>query len=136
MKKLLGLSALLVACVFTQHVATAQQTTEQQKLENSQQTAPDNTRVNKRDKACDSMTAEKSSHNKGDMQITREIRKSIMATKGLSVDAQNVKIITKDGAVTLRGPVDNDNEKATLDSLARNCAAATTFTNELEVKGH
>jgi hyperosmotically inducible periplasmic protein len=138
MKKLFGLSALLVACVCIQQGALAQQAneTEQQKLDKSQQTAPDNTSKNRRDKVCDNMTADKTSNAKGDVNITREIRKSIMASKGLSVDAQNVKIITKNGVVTLRGPVDNDNEKAVLDDLVKNCSQVQSYTNQLEVKGH
>jgi hyperosmotically inducible periplasmic protein len=135
MNKLFGLSALLVACVCVQHGALAQQT-EQEKLDKSQMTAPDNTSKNRRDKECDSMTAEKTSNAKGDVELTRELRKSIMATKGLSIDAQNVKIITKNGVVTLRGPVDNDNEKSLIDGLVKNCAAVQSYTNQLEVKGH
>lgn len=138
MKKLLGLSALLVACVCIQQGAFAQQAqeTQQEKLDKSQQTAPDNTSKNRRDKVCDNMTAERTSNCKGDVNITRELRKSIMATKGLSVNAQNVKIITKKGVVTLRGPVNNDNEKSVIDSLVKNCPAVQSYTDQLEVKGH
>jgi hyperosmotically inducible protein len=59
-----------------------------------------------------------------------------MATKGLSVDAQNVKIITKNGVVTLRGPVNDDSEKSLIDGLVKNCGAVQSYTDQLEVKGH
>jgi len=135
MKKLLGLGALLVACACIQQGTIAKET-EQEKLDKSQMTAPDNTAKNRRDKDSNTMTAEKQSNKKSDVEITREIRKSIMASKDLSVNAQNVKIITKNGVVTLRGPVDNDAEKATIESLAKNCAGVCSFTDKLEVKGH
>lgn len=135
MKKLFGLSALLVACVCIQQGAFAQ-ATEQEKLDKSQQTAPDNTSKNRRDKDDNTMTADKASNRKSDVEITREIRKSIMATKGLSVNAQNVKIITKNGVVTLRGPVNDDNEKSLIDGLVKNCGAVQSYTDQLEVKGH
>jgi hyperosmotically inducible protein len=135
MKKLFGLGALVVACVCIQQGAYAQQT-DQDKMDNSQHKAPDNTSKNMRDKNGTTMTADKAGNSKGDVDITREIRKSIMATKGLSVNAQNVKIITKKGVVTLRGPVNNDNEKSIIDGLVKNCAAVSSYTDKLEVKGH
>jgi len=125
MKKLFGPSALLVACACVQLGALAQGTS---------QNAPDNTAQNKSDKNSDRMTAEKTSNSKGDVNITRELRKSIMATKGLSVDAQNVKIITKNGVVTLRGPVETESEKATIDGLVKGCPSVQSCNDELRVK--
>ena len=52
------------------------------------------------------------------MAITRQIREQIMATQGLSVNAQNIKVITLDGRVTLRGTVNTPEEKRTLDNIA------------------
>jgi osmotically-inducible protein OsmY len=134
MKRLFGLGALVVACACVQLGVSAQQPTQEQ-YDKSQQKAPDNTAKNMRDKVGGHMTAGDASNNKADMETAREIRKSIMATKGLSMDAQNVKIITKNGVVILRGPVDNDNEKATIENIVKN-SGVQSFTNELEVKGH
>ena len=138
MKKQLGLSALLVACACIQQGALAQQPKEtaEEKLAKSQQTAPDNTSKNRRDQVCEKITAENASNSKGDVNIARQLRKAIMASKGLSVDAQNIKIITINGVVTLRGPVDNDNEKSTIDRLVKNCTAVQSYTDQLEVKRH
>ena len=80
------------------------------------------------------MTADKAGNSKTDVSIARDIRRSIMTTRGLSVDAQNVKIIVKDGVVTLRGPVKNDYEKSVIDGLVKNCAVQS-FTDQLEVMG-
>jgi hyperosmotically inducible periplasmic protein len=137
MKKLYELSTLLIACVCIQQSAGAQpaQETVQAKQGKSPQTAQDSTSKNRRDKICDNMTADNASNFKGDIDIARRIRKSIMATKGLSVNAQNVKIITKHGMVTLRGPVNNDNEKSLIDRLAKNCPSVRSCTNQLEVEG-
>ncbi|MBS1989726.1 MAG: BON domain-containing protein [Cyanobacteria bacterium SZAS LIN-3] len=135
MKKLLGLTALVVACACVQQATIAKES-EQEKLDKSQMTAPDNTSKNRRDKDLDTLTADKASNKTSDVEITRTLRKAIMDTKGLSMNAQNVKIITKNGAVTLRGPVENDSEKATIDSLVKGCNGVSNYTNQLEVKGH
>lgn len=108
---------------------------EQQKFEQSQEKAPDNTSKNKRDDKTGKPTAQNQSNRKKDVEITTELRKSIMETKGLSVNAQNVKIITRKGVVTLRGPVDNESEKNTIDDIVKNCGSVASFTNQLEVKG-
>jgi osmotically-inducible protein OsmY len=114
----------------------AQGASDSEKFAKSQETAPDNTSKNKRDKMENTMTADKAGNSKSDVELTRAIRKSIMDTKGLSVNAQNVKIVVKNGNVTLRGPVDNQSEKDTLDTLAKGCCSSATYLDKLEVKGH
>jgi len=135
MKKLLGLGALLVACACIQQGTIAKET-EQEKLDKSQMTAPDNTAKNRVDKDVNTMTADKASNKKSDVELAAELRKAVMNTKGLSSNAQNVKIIVKNGVVTLRGPVDNTEEKATIENLVKNCSCVQSFTDKLEVKGH
>ena len=68
-------------------------------------TAPDNSGVNVRDRANDAMTAGEQSGTKGDLDLTARIRQSIVKDDSLSMMAHNVKIISVNGAVTLRGPV-------------------------------
>jgi hyperosmotically inducible protein len=136
MKKLFGLGALLVACVCVNMADPAQaaKETDSEKFAKSQEQAPDNTAKNKRDKDNNTMTADKAGNSKSDVEIAREIRKGIMADKGLSVNAQNVKVIVKHGALTLRGPVDNQAEKDSILNIAKtSCAGA--LTDKLEVKG-
>src|SRR5262245_12481796 len=74
----------------------------------------DNTGVNVRDRDHDTKTSIDQNENKEDVRITAEIRKRIVDTK-MSVDAQNAKIITQDGHVTLRGPVKTDDERNRLE---------------------
>jgi hyperosmotically inducible periplasmic protein len=94
------------------------------------QTAPDNSNQNK-DHA---ETADNQSNAKSDRDTTAKIRKTIMADKTLSTYAHNVKIITIDGAVTLKGPVQSEDEKQKVASEAANVVSADKITNELTVK--
>jgi len=80
------------------------------------------------------ITTEKQSNEKCDVDVTTRLRKEVMAQKGFSTNAQNVKISTENGMLTLRGPVDNENEKKVIGSLARKCSGATKISNLLEVK--
>ena len=67
-------------------------------------TAPDNTRTNARDRAT-SITPLDQGNDPADLDTTQAIRKALMADSELSTNAKNVKIITNQGVVTLRGPV-------------------------------
>jgi hyperosmotically inducible periplasmic protein len=69
------------------------------------QTKPDNTAVNKRDQDPNEATADQQKMNPEDRNLAAKIRTSIMADKSLSTYAHNVKIISQDGIVTLKGPV-------------------------------
>lgn len=51
----------------------------------------------------------------------------------LSVNGKNVKIITRDGVVTLRGPVKTDKEKAEIASIAKSVDGVKSVDNQLEV---
>src|SRR5262245_37044925 len=46
-----------------------------------------------------------------DVELTRKIREKLVKDDGLSTDAQNVKIISDNGVVTLRGQVQSQKEK-------------------------
>ena len=95
------------------------------------QTAPDNSARNKNH----TTTADQQPENKSDLEITRDIREAIVADKSLSTYAHNVKIITQNGAVTLRGPVHSVEEKQTVASTAADVVGGPTkVTNQLTVK--
>ena len=79
-------------------------------------------------------TADKQSNAKSDRDITAKIRKEIMADKDLSTYAHNVKIVTTNGAVTLKGPVKSEDEKAKIAEIAANAVSADKVTNEITVK--
>src|SRR5689334_537159 len=74
-------------------------------------TAKDNTEINKRDRAKGAVTADQQKDNRSDVQITADIRKAVMDDKDLSTYAHNIKIVTRNGKVTLKGPVRSEEEK-------------------------
>jgi len=84
-------------------------------------TAPDNTKVKKRVQNANAKTADQQQTNAADQECTRAIRQAIIADKSLSTYAQNVKIITLDGMVTLKGPVKSDAEKKIVMAKAVEC---------------
>ena len=94
------------------------------------QTAPDNSNQNKNH----AETADNQANAKSDRLTTQKIRKAIMADKSLSTYAHNVKILTVDGAVTLKGPVQSEDEKQKVASEAASVVSADKITNELTVK--
>jgi osmotically-inducible protein OsmY len=73
-------------------------------------------------------------NDQADIDLTASIRRSIVADRDLSMNAKNVKIITRDGNVTLRGLVDNDAEKARIEERATRIAGVMNVTNELDVR--
>lgn len=93
----------------------------------------DNSRVNQRDRNEQTLTPMDQSNSKADLSITQAIRKSIMK-EHFSMDAKNIKIITSNGEVTLRGPVKNISEKERIDKIAKSVAGTKTLNNELEAK--
>ena len=78
------------------------------------QTQPDNTKVNQRDRNSAEPTADKQKMNATDQKVTANIRKAIIADKALSTNAHNIKVITQDGVVTLKGPVNSEDERKSL----------------------
>ena len=94
---------------------------------------PDNTGKNVRDRNEGAKTAGDQSENEADRKITQEIRKSIVDDDKLSTNAQNVKIITNDGQVTLRGPVKSEQEKKEIETKAKQIAGVKKVENQLEV---
>jgi osmotically-inducible protein OsmY len=94
------------------------------------QTAPDNSAQNKNQQG----TADNQSNATADRHTTAQVRKAIIADKSLSTYAHNVKIITVNGAVTLKGPVTSDDEKQKVAADAASVVSADKLTNELTVK--
>jgi osmotically-inducible protein OsmY len=94
------------------------------------QAAPDNSNQNKNH----ANTADNQTNAKSDRLTTQKIRKTVMADKTLSTYAHNVKIITTDGAVTLKGPVQSEDEKQKIASEAASIVSPDKITNELTVK--
>ena len=91
-----------------------------------------NTGINARDRDSTAKTPIDQNENKADIKITADIRKRVVDTK-MSVNAQNVKIITQDGKVTLRGPVQTEDEKQRIEKFAMDVAGANNVDSQLEV---
>ena len=127
-KVLLCALALLVLGSSTGTAQTADRTTE-----SPAQTAPDNTGRKVRDRSGDTLTPGDQSENKADLTLTQQIRRELMADKSLSTDAKNIKIITINGVVTLRGPVNSVKEKSTIEAKAQDIAGTTNVDSQLEV---
>lgn len=97
------------------------------------QTAPDNTKANKGDRAKAAATADQQKENATDREITQKIRQALLDDKSLSTYAHNVKVIAQDGQVTLKGPVRSENEKKTIEAKAIEVAGAGHVTNQISI---
>ena len=95
--------------------------------------APDNTKVNQRDANGSQPTADQQHNDRSDLEITQLIRKSIMADKSLSTYAHNVKVISENGKVTLKGPVRSSAEKASIEAKASEIAGEHNVKSQLAV---
>ena|SRR5579862_5072848 len=98
-----------------------------------QQPAPDNTKTNQSDASKDSTTAQQQKMNPADRNTTKQIRSAIMGDKTLSTYAHNIKIITQDGKVTLKGPVRSDDEKTNIEAKAGAVAGVDNVTSQLTI---
>jgi hyperosmotically inducible protein len=96
--------------------------------------ALENTEVNVRDKDNTTLTPEDQKETKKDIRITAHLRKAVVRDKSLSIDAQNAKIITRSGVVTLRGPVANEAESKKLQKIAKKTRGVVKVDNQLEIK--
>ena len=96
--------------------------------------ALENTEINARDKGNTTLTPEDQKETKKDIKITAHIRKAVVRDKSLSIDAQNAKIITRSGVVTLRGPVANEAESKKLQKIAKKTRGVVKVDNQLEIK--
>jgi methionine-rich copper-binding protein CopC len=97
------------------------------------QTPPDNTKTNTRDRSATAKTADQQGNSKLDLDLTQKIRRAIVADKALSTYAHNVKVITRDGHVTLKGPVQTVDEKSALEAKAAEIAGTGKVTNQIKV---
>jgi hyperosmotically inducible protein len=104
------------------------------KAQQEKPTAPDNTKVNKKDRTPGEPTADQGKDNQSDREVMQKIRKSLVDDSSLSTYAHNVKVISQNGKVTLKGPVRSQEEKQAVEQKAAQVAGAGNVTNELTVK--
>src|SRR5205823_12577950 len=89
----------------------------------AQQTpAPDNTKVNQRDRTDNSTTADQQKENRSDRELARQIRRAIVKDKSLSTYAHNVKVVVQNGTGTLKGPVRSEEDKKAIEGKAAEVA--------------
>jgi osmotically-inducible protein OsmY len=94
----------------------------------NEKSKPDNTATNERDRSGETKTSGDQSNTSADLKVTQAIRQALMKDSELSTTAKNIKIITTNGQVTLRGPVKTAQEKAKVDQIAKSGLAAPRST--------
>jgi hyperosmotically inducible protein len=101
----------------------------------AQDTVPaDDTKKNERDRSGETKTSGDQSSSPEDLKITAAIRRAVVADDSLSMTAKNVKIITANETVTLRGPVNTAEEKTKIEQLAQSAVGNAKIDNQLEIK--
>lgn len=93
----------------------------------------DNTSVNKRDRSKSEPTADQQKENRSDRDVAKNVRRSLVKDKSLSTYAHNVKVISENGTITLKGPVRSEEEKRTVESKAAEVAGPNNVRSELTV---
>lgn len=96
---------------------------------------PNNSKVNKRDASDSTLTPLNQGNSKADIALTRKIRRAVYRDKTLSTSAHNIKIITWEGKVTLRGPVKTESEKSRIVAKASEIAGSSAVVDQLEIAG-
>jgi hyperosmotically inducible protein len=95
----------------------------------------DNSKRNVQDRQEQSVTPGDQGDSEADVNTTKEIRRQVVANDSFSTNAKNVKIITREGVVTLRGPVKSADEKAAIVAIATKAPGVTKVDDQLEVEG-
>ncbi|MDP2203595.1 MAG: BON domain-containing protein [Methylicorpusculum sp.] len=103
-------------------------------LANGSSSELENTERNVRDRDDATLTPVDQKETEGDITITAAIRQAVVRNESLSVNAQNTKIITRNGVVTLRGPVESEAEKIKLHAIAKQTPGVVQVDNQLEIK--
>jgi hyperosmotically inducible periplasmic protein len=100
------------------------------------QSAPDNTKMNQGDRSASATTADQQKDNTADRHMTQQIRRALVKDKALSTYGHNIKIITQQGIVTLKGPVKSAEEKQEIESKAAEVAGSPDkIHSELQIAG-
>lgn len=95
---------------------------------------PDNTKINQRDRNSTEPTADQQKMNPSDRMTTKQIRQAIEKDKSISAYGHNVKVITQNGMVTLKGPVRSEEEKKAIEAKAAEIAGPDKITDEMDIK--
>lgn len=126
MKSVLAFSLILAAAAVGCNQPSAD-------VANKSDIAPDNTKKNQRDREQATLTPGDQGENDADRGITQQIRQGVVKDDALSMTAKNIKIITIDGVVTLRGPVKSEQEKTEIANVAQHVSGIKRLDNQLEI---
>lgn len=96
--------------------------------------AADNSKINQQEDNKTGSTAERQKENSADRELARQIRRAIVKDKALSTYAHNVKVISRDGMVTLKGPVRSEEDKQSIEAKAKEVAGQDKVDDQLEVQ--
>jgi len=96
--------------------------------------ALENTELNARDQNNTTLTPEDQKETDADIGISTAIRQAVVRNKSLSINAQNIKIITRNGVVTLRGPVESRAERKKIKKIAKHTPGVVHVDNQIEIK--
>lgn len=96
--------------------------------------ASENTGRNVRDKDNITLTPADRKETESDIEVTANVRRAMVEQKSLSVNARNIQINTRNGTVTLRGPVNSAAESKELERIAKQTPGVTQVDNQLEIK--
>ena len=99
-----------------------------------EKTKADNTAMNQRDRSGETTTSGDQSNSPADLKVTQAIRSALMKDSELSTNAKNIKVVTANGQVTLRGPVNSPQEKTKINQIARSAAGEAEIVDQLDVK--
>lgn len=80
------------------------------------------------------VTAQDQGTSERDIRTTQTIRQRVMDQDSLSMAAKNVKVITINGDVVLKGSVQSFAEKNRIESIAKDVAGSTRVSNEITVR--
>jgi hyperosmotically inducible protein len=94
---------------------------------------PDNPKINQRDRNQSEPTADQQKETSNDRDLAQQIRRALVKDKSLSSNAHNVKVIAQNGAVTLKGPVNSEQEKQAVEAKAAQIAGADRVNSEIQV---
>jgi hyperosmotically inducible protein len=137
MRALLNLMSISVALSCASALAAdkpADSVTSPPSAQGQKTPSADNTGMNVRDKGGATQTPQKQTNAEADRKILAEVRRAVVGDKTLSTSAHNVKIVTMNGVVTLRGPVRSEDEKGKVGKLAQQVAGVASVENQLDVK--
>jgi osmotically-inducible protein OsmY len=129
------MKSLLRACTFAGILAVVPAAADDRPAADTGTQDADNTGKNVRDRDDKTLTPMDQGGSASDRELTAAIRRAIVDDDSLSTNAQNVKIVTVDGVVTLRGPVKNTAERAAVASMAAKANGVKRVENQLEVEG-